>query len=78
MNTRKALILSIPAFVVTLVVLVAVLALMFTSGPATAPVETDQAVIETPVSGEDVIVTEEPAESSEAPAAPTIIYQNEE
>ena len=74
MNTRKALILSIPVFVVTLVVLVAVLALMFTSGPATAPVETDQAVIETETPAEDTA----PAESSEAPAAPTIIYQNEE
>ena len=72
MNTRKALILSIPAFVVTFIVLVAVLALMFTSGPATAPVETDQAVIEAPT--EDTA----PAENSEAPAAPTIIYENEE
>jgi hypothetical protein len=74
MNTRKALILSIPVFVVTLVVLVAVLALMFTSGPATtAPVEAERAVI----------MIEEPSPTDEdtadeVPAAPTVIYENQE
>lgn len=83
-NTRKIFLLSIPMFVIVFIVVIGVLVFAFNAGPATPVPGAEQAVIETPVEGDDaVIVIEEPASTNEeaaedVPAAPTVTYENQE
>lgn len=84
-NTRKIFLLSIPMFVIVFIVVIGVLVFAFNAGPATPVPAADQAAVEAPVEGDAVIVVEEPAPAEdaaettdEAPAAPTVTYENQE